>query len=580
MRYLRKNKGITLIALVITIIMLLILAGTTINMLSGENGILKKASEAKEKSESSQRVEEERLANLEELIKNNGDASLSGYNENKGINSPKLSESKEDLTKQMIPIKYNGTNWVVCTEEDEGWYNYSDKSVTTTDGKTVEPMTWANAMLSDGTYKAGKVKEGQVVEEKELGSMFVWIPRFAYSMSKYKTTISGTADEDNGKTQNITKVEFLKGSSNIGAETGKKYGTDYNADTAKVGEETPMIVHPAFTFGGANLKGIWVAKFEASMKETNTNDTTNNNDNALQKTVKILPNEESWRYINEGNIFKVCLNMKDKTDYQLPATANTHQMKNSEWGAVAYLAASQYGKVPVKNASGKSYTDEGSTTTKYHSYTGNGDYKAKVAQSTTRNITGVYDMNGGASEYVAAYWDNGKNNLAIYGSKEVFPGNKLDSKYIAYFDAYEVSGDDGLEGYNAKSSEGNKLVAEAAYQRVQLMKKKKGDAMYEIINEFSYYGRYTADETKPYESSNWFKATYDADGNATAVNDSERAYGLSYYGEDYELIGNSALPFVVRGGSWGGATYAGVFASLGSGGTSSSAYGFRPVVVF
>lgn len=42
----KKNKGITLIALVITIIVLLILAGVTIASITGENGILNKASEA------------------------------------------------------------------------------------------------------------------------------------------------------------------------------------------------------------------------------------------------------------------------------------------------------------------------------------------------------------------------------------------------------------------------------------------------------------------------------------------------------------------------------------------------------
>ena len=44
-----NTRGITLIALVITIIVLLILAGVTINALSGDNGILKRATEAKQK---------------------------------------------------------------------------------------------------------------------------------------------------------------------------------------------------------------------------------------------------------------------------------------------------------------------------------------------------------------------------------------------------------------------------------------------------------------------------------------------------------------------------------------------------
>ena len=61
----KKEKGITLIALVITIIVLLILAGVAIAMLSGENGILRKAAEAKTKTEEAQKQEEARLTDME-----------------------------------------------------------------------------------------------------------------------------------------------------------------------------------------------------------------------------------------------------------------------------------------------------------------------------------------------------------------------------------------------------------------------------------------------------------------------------------------------------------------------------------
>ena len=65
---LRNKKGITLIALVITIIVLLILAGVAIAMLSGENGILTKAAEAKKKTEEAQTNETEDLASYEDVI--------------------------------------------------------------------------------------------------------------------------------------------------------------------------------------------------------------------------------------------------------------------------------------------------------------------------------------------------------------------------------------------------------------------------------------------------------------------------------------------------------------------------------
>ena len=61
----KENKGITLIALVITVIVLLILAGITISALSGDNGILTKAQEAKTKTEQAAEEELRRLAQTE-----------------------------------------------------------------------------------------------------------------------------------------------------------------------------------------------------------------------------------------------------------------------------------------------------------------------------------------------------------------------------------------------------------------------------------------------------------------------------------------------------------------------------------
>ena len=64
----RKNRGITLIALVVTIIVLLILAGISISMLTGQNGILNRASETKEKTETAKQGEEEKLQGYESAI--------------------------------------------------------------------------------------------------------------------------------------------------------------------------------------------------------------------------------------------------------------------------------------------------------------------------------------------------------------------------------------------------------------------------------------------------------------------------------------------------------------------------------
>ena len=65
---LKRNKGITLIALVVTIIVLLILAGISIAMLTGQNGILNRAAEAKEKTRVAQEDENEKLQGYEKII--------------------------------------------------------------------------------------------------------------------------------------------------------------------------------------------------------------------------------------------------------------------------------------------------------------------------------------------------------------------------------------------------------------------------------------------------------------------------------------------------------------------------------
>ena len=243
----KKNSGITLIALVITIIVLIILAGVSITMISGQDEILTRAGKAKEATEKAKEDERKDLDKLADLIENGGH-DFSGFNETDNVNSPVITEKNNDTG--IIPIKWNGSNWVVCSEDDEEWYNYSDGNKTTSENKTVAPMTWANGMLSDGKYKKGKVGVGQVIEQSDLGSMFVWIPRYAYSINEYKISKSATE----GTTQGITKIEFLKGTSNIGV-SGTQYATDYNTDGVTKGSATPMIVHSAFKFNENNVKG-------------------------------------------------------------------------------------------------------------------------------------------------------------------------------------------------------------------------------------------------------------------------------------------------------------------------------------
>ncbi len=166
-------------------------------------------------------------------------------------------------------------------------------------------------------------------------------------------------------------------SQKAGIETVNYNGFDY-------------IVHPAFetntSIGGWNedLSGIWVGKYE-SAKDTAT-DSNSSDSGGSGTNIKIVPNVTSWRKISVGDCYTNALNYdKDK---------GSHLMKNSEWGAVAYLTHSQYGR----NGNEVNINDSSD----YITGSGKGS-EDKNLSSSTGNEYGVFDLSGGAFEYVAVY---------------------------------------------------------------------------------------------------------------------------------------------------------------------------------
>ena len=558
----KGQKGITLIALVITVIVLLILAGVTIAALSGDNGILTKAKEAKEKTEQAQKDEERNLQEITDTM--NG---VEGYNRNKKVNSPKV-------TTGMIPIKWKNNSWVVCSQDDAEWYNYNDKK------------EWANVMLSDGTYKADTVSIGQTVAERDLGSMYVWIPRYAYKIAGEK---------------NI-EVTFLKGNTNEGSD-GVIYTTDESTDTSKT-----AIVHPAFNLGGTELNGFWVAKFEASgtNKDGNAVGNASSSSSAQQYApdsttiAKSLPNKISWRHISIGESEKRSMDIAttSKSSFGLTSGANTHLIKNSEWGAVAYLCYSECGSAPMTNGTGtwssdhwynlytgqgpKSSGDEGN-----YSYDASHNYSTSngVLSSTTRNVTGVYDMAGGTWERVAGYLDNSNGKLEYYGKSDdgtiqYFQNGKLNSRYASLWDSYEVSeeeknnkitlSDGTVETGLWDRSKTALKYQEARYKLTKYnydhMANHKGIGVNEVSSTFAFYA-----PSGTNGSWNWFTSA------ANAVSGSA-GYGYAWDG-DLTLIGHLAYPFVIRGGYCSDGSGAGVLCSNITDGYPSYLHGFRAALV-
>ena len=120
MQKLRRNKGvngITLIALVITTIVLLILAGISTNMLSGDNNIIKKAGEAKELTEVGQEKENISLAYnsiiIDKIQKGTNNVTVDELD--KAIKSYDERASVTSEREKLIVTFSNGHKYSICT---------------------------------------------------------------------------------------------------------------------------------------------------------------------------------------------------------------------------------------------------------------------------------------------------------------------------------------------------------------------------------------------------------------------------------------------------------------------------------
>ena len=580
-----KERGITLVALVVTIIVLIILAGVSIAMLVGENGIITQARRAAQETEQAKKEEAAGLSSLETAIQ---EALGNVYNEEKGVNAPRL-------TAGMTPIKFTDPtdsakgSIVETTSEDADWYEYG-----TEEGK----KKWANAQTEDG-------------------SMWVWIPRFAYRVNSSNNTFD---------------IVFLVGT------TDQYYDENGILQTAKrctsedelVDTTTGYTVHPAFTDetsinyrnGGwdKEITGIWVAKFEAGYASGNndaevvasgvnytlttawvpdveTGETTTNNgankparnwlDGEYGSTTTSIkypvfqPVTYTMNYITHNDAYNIAKALSSNGNpYGFNGAADSHLMKNSEWGAVTYLSKSQYGlgstDITVNNinlnsggnprssTAGKTgvesvyavtgctsnSTSETAKTTTIETINGTTantasggvytwDQKTGTTASSTGTIYGIYDLSGGAWERTTGYVANNSSQLSSYGRSIAYEGNNLRAISTKYTTVYPHNSEtDKPEITDAPNDSTNlNIASNNNYARNTLI---YGDA----IRETSTGG---TGSTSWYGDASSFPGLYN--------------------------------PFTLRGGSYSGGSADGLFYFTRGDGNSTYHSGFRAVVV-
>ncbi len=393
-----------------------------------------------------------------------------GYADNSGANRPELFEN-------MVPIKYENNKWIVA-DTSQKWYDYNNKE-------------WANAVvLNKGVTK----NIGNEITEEEISLWYVWIPRYKY------TIFNGNNE---GVTAKLINITFEHGKSNTGTlqcrtiDDGSEMCTDnLNGGTIN---QISTYTHPAFKFGNTELTGFWVGKFEVS---------------GSTSAITVKPNVTSLRSQKVSSFFTAIQNVK--TTYGIN-NADSHMLKNIEWGAVAYLKQSKYGlgttDIGINNNSnyitGCGATAESASSTtcnKYNTTTG-------MLASTTGNIYGVYDMSGGAYEYVMGNMKNSSNAFYPNGSGfKTVPDSK-------YYDVY-MYGVGTQTNYHARG--------------------KLGDATKEILVHFNY------------NAGGWYK--------------------------DHSYFVKDTYSWLSRGGGHSGTSSAGIFYFNGVNGGASNYYSTRAVL--
>lgn len=398
----------------------------------------------------------------------------------------------------MTPVKWineEGGYWQETTISDPSWFDYQNKK-------------WANVMLKDGLTAD---ENGRVLT---TGSMFVWIPRYAYKINY--------TDSNNKSAGGTVEIKIL---------------TDVYDNNLPEGYK----VHPCFQNGKSNgyrngewreeLTGIWVAKFEAgyatggnsapivasSVNYTQSTcwamatETGTGSDGSLAarnwldgvygttttaiKYPVFQPNTYSMNYISINDSYNIARAMTNNGNiYGLNSgNADSHQMKNSEWGAVAYLTKSQYGLGSIDIAVNN--TNKNNNPTSVYAITGGGDYKANVAQSSTGNITGVYDLSGGVVERTSSYIANGDANLKTYGKSMAYNGETLRTTSTEYATVYNHASTDGtgtVDECSINNYNQNKNASSPIYGDAVLETSTAGTGTTSWNSDYSYFPSWNA----------------------------------------------------------------------------------------
>ncbi len=372
------------------------------------------------------------------------------YNGKTVISFPEGGSNHPMLPGGMVAVYYDETSNVWKKADTTNlnpsyqWYDYENKK-------------WANAiLLSSGSRDAYMANApGTTILDSDILGYYVWIPRYKYKVWNINKVVN--VDSYNALTVGIDIV-FETGTNSTGTIDCTTTPYSFANPSSSVPNETCVgangdyFTHPAFAFGGKQLTGFWVGKFETT------------GDSA---TPTVLPNSRPIIPNNISTPFNIS-QMFDSSRYLTSAgviQTDAHLMRNMEWGAVVYLINSKYGRC-VNNVCTEVDSNFGRNT-------GGNNYQVNTNQAATSNIYGIYDLSGGTTEIVMGNMSSGSGSYTFYPSSSGFSidwYSTIDNQ--KYLDTY---------AYGKSSTD------QTAFNRSRL-----GDAMGEVMirtgNRGAWYG--------------------------------------------------------------------------------------------
>ena len=398
---LKNRKGITLVALVVTIVVLLILAGVSINLVLGNNGIIAKAKEAETKSAEASQND---LKGMNGLI-SEMEGALAGNGNNGGeTQTPEITigEAKVVANSDGTGTAITDANSVYLGNTLYITFTHSITGGTTTVDKTIPYAVTKNGTYTftvTGTVNGKNYTKNVSVTVNQFKDVYeymqtntkvtysdgeVWVPEgFKVAGDSASTVQGGVVIEDKDGNQFVwVPVATI-------ADYKRTWYTGYGS-FSEYSEALPEDEKTSVE----RYKGFYIGRYEAGDKE-NTEAKTLRSSNDVTKTVTIKANQAPYNYVKIAQAISLAEGFATKQGYK----AKTKLVSSYAWDTtIAFLQKvnSDYGSSSEEG----NYKD---TTFLYTDITGASQTKATsssvlVPTGQTTPVCNIYDMGGNVFE--------------------------------------------------------------------------------------------------------------------------------------------------------------------------------------